>query len=210
MWAKASSRPSKLPRMTSRRFSQAISEGDGISVIADVANAEAARMAAAEGAEALAVRGEVDGLRLVTELPILWRAAGPPSQAALAGADAWLVAVEDAREDGDWLVRQHAEAIDLGLDCVVGVRNEEELELALERLDPEILLLAAGTSQDADALGRALELLPDVPAGKLAVADVPVSSREEVDQLERAGVDAVIVGARDVAELVGDIPPEAF
>jgi indole-3-glycerol phosphate synthase len=196
--------------MTSRRFSQAISEGDGISVIADVADAETARIAAAQGAEALAVRGEVDGLRSVTELPILWRATGPPSQAALAGADAWLVAVEDAREDGDWLVRQHAEAVELGLDCVVGVRNEEELELALERLDPEILLLAAGTSLDADALGQALELLPDVPAGKLAVADVPVSSREEVDELERAGVDAVIVGARDVAELVGDAPPEAF
>jgi indole-3-glycerol phosphate synthase len=210
MWAKASSRPSKLPRMTSRRFSQAISEGDGISVIADVADAEAARTAAAEGAEALVVRGEVDGLRSVTELPILWHAAGSPSQAALAGADAWLVAVEDAREDSEWLVRQHAEALDLGLDCVVGVRNEEELELALERLDPEILLLAGGTSQDADALGQALELLPDVPAGKLAVADVPVSSREEVDQLERAGVDAVIVGAGDVAELVGDVPPEAL
>jgi indole-3-glycerol phosphate synthase len=191
-----------------RRFSQAISEGDGISVIVDVAGPEAARAAASQGAEAVAVRSAVGDLRAVTELPILWRSPGSPSEAALAGADAWLVSVADAGEDEEWLVRQHAEALELGLDCVVGVRNEEELELALERLDPEILLLAAAADQAADPLRRALELLPDVPAGKLAVAEVAVSSRAQVVELERAGVDAVIVGERDVAELVGDAPPQ--
>jgi indole-3-glycerol phosphate synthase len=191
-----------------RRFSQAIAEGDGISLIVDVADPGAAREAAAQGAEALAVRGAVGDLRSVTELPILWRASGSPTEAALAGADAWLVAVEDAGEDEEWLTRQHAEAVELGLDCVVEVRNEEQLELALERLDPEIFLLAAEDGEHYEGLGRALELLPDIPAGKLAVADVPVSSREQVVELERAGVDAVIVGASNVAELVGDVPPQ--
>jgi indole-3-glycerol phosphate synthase len=191
-----------------RRFSQAISEGDGISLIADVGDREAARAAAAQGAEALAVRPEVGDLREVTELPVLWRASGSPSEAALAGADAWLIAVADAGDDGDWLERQHAEATELGLDCVVEVRSEEQLELALERLDPEIFLLAATDDEERDGLGRALELLPDVPAGKLAVADVPVFSRDQIDELERAGVDAVIVGARNVADLVGDAPPQ--
>ena len=157
--------------------------------------------------EAIAVRGEVGDLREVTELPVLWRAAGSPSVAALAGADAWLMTVANAGEDTEWLVRQHAEAIELGLDCVVEVRTEEQLELALELLDPEIFLLAAGDDHDGGALDGALELLPDVPAGKLAVADVPVSSREQVEELERAGVDAVIVGARHVADLAGDVPP---
>ena len=190
-----------------RRFSLAISEGDGISVIAAVADPESARAAAASGAEALVVGGDVGDLRAVTELPILWRASGSPTEAALAGADAWLVAIEDAGEDEGWLVRLHAEAVELGLDFVVEVRSEEQLEFALE-LDPEIFLLAARSGGDTDALSQALELLPDVPAGKLAVADVGVSSREEVDELERAGVDAVIVGTRNVAELVGDAPPE--
>ena len=190
-----------------RRFSLAISEGDGISVIVDVGDPESARAAAAQGAEAIVVGSEVGDLRAVTELPILWRE-GSPSEAALAGADAWLVAVGDAGEDGDWLARQHAEALGLGLDCVVEVRSEEQLELALERLDPEIFLLAARDGEDTDALSQALELLPDVPAGKLAVADVGVSSREQVDELERAGVDAVIVGTRNVAELVGDASPQ--
>jgi indole-3-glycerol phosphate synthase len=191
-----------------RRFSLAISEGDGISVIVDVGDHEAARAAAAHGAEAIVVRGEVGDLRAVTELPILWRATGSPTEAALAGADAWLVAVEDAGEDDEWLARQHAEAMELGLDFVVEVRSEEQLELALERLDPEIFLLAARDGLDMDALSQALELLPDIPAGKLAVADVGVSSREQVDELERAGVDAVIVGTRNVAELVGGAPPQ--
>ncbi|MGZ4371980.1 MAG: hypothetical protein ACXVRK_05665 [Gaiellaceae bacterium] len=191
-----------------RRFSLAISEGEGISVIVDVGDPEAARVAAAHGAEAIVVRGEVGDLRAVTELPILWRASGSPTEAALAGADAWLVVVEDAGEDEEWLTRQHAEAMELGLDFVVEVRSEEQLELALERLDPEIFLLAARDAQDTDALSQALELLPDIPAGKLAVADVGVSSREQVDELERAGVDAVIVETRNVAELVGDAPPQ--
>ena len=57
----------------------------------------------------------------------------------------------------------------------------------------------------------ALQLCPalaDVPAGKLAVADVRVSGRDEVEELERAGVDAVIVAAGNIAELVGSAPPE--
>jgi indole-3-glycerol phosphate synthase len=188
------------------RFSQAISEGDGISLIVDVADADAARVAAAEGAEAVTVTSAIQDLREVTELPILWRAEGGPSVAAVAGADAWIISVTAAGDDGEWLARQHAEAVELGLDAVVEVQSEEELELALERLDPEILLFSVGEDDQADALRRALELLPDVPAGKLAIAEVAVSSREQVDELERAGVDAVIVGARNVAGLVTDPP----
>jgi predicted regulator of Ras-like GTPase activity (Roadblock/LC7/MglB family) len=188
------------------RFSQAISEGDGISLIVDVADADAARVAAAEGAEAVTVTSAIHDLREVIELPILWRAAGGPCAAAVAGADAWIISVTAAGDDDEWLARQHAEAVELGLDAVVEVQSEEELELALERLDPEILLFSVGADDQADALRRALELLPDVPAGKLAIAEVPVSSREQVDELERAGVDAVIVGARNVAGLVTDPP----
>ena len=73
--------------MAARRFSQAIAEGDGISVLVEVRDGESARAAEAEGAEALVVRGDVQGVREATELPILWRAAGPIAEAARAGAD---------------------------------------------------------------------------------------------------------------------------
>ena len=52
-----------------------------------------------------------------------------------------------------------------------------------------------------------LELLPDVPAGKLAIAEVELASREDVLALERAGIDAVLVGAGRIADLVGAQPP---
>src|SRR5436190_11743859 len=191
--------------MAQRRFSQAISEGDGISLIVEVADAESARAAAAQGAEGVIVRRPIDGLRDAVEVPIVWRGGGRPAEASAAGADAWVMRVTDD-DDGDLVAAEHADAAELGLDSAVEVHNEEELEPALERLDPEILLLSA--DDGADALQRALELLPDAPAGKLAVGDVPVSGRDQVDELERAGVDAVIVGARSVAELVGDAAPE--
>lgn len=193
--------------MAARRFSQAISEGDGISVLVEVDDLDGARAAESDGAEAVVLRARLDGIRDATELPILWRAPGALAEAAHAGADACLLVVSDHDEDDDRLAALHREALDLGMDCVVEVRDEDELERALEELDPEIFLLAGPAEEDERPIDRALELLPDVPAGKLAVADVPVLSREQVDELERAGVDAVIVGVRDVAGLVGDGHP---
>jgi indole-3-glycerol phosphate synthase len=89
----------------------------------------------------------------------------------------------------------------------VDVRDEDELELALEQLDPEIFLLAAKEiDDDVDPLDAVLELLPDVPAGKLAIARVDVTSRDEVLALERAGIDAVLVPHGHVTDLVGHRP----
>lgn len=196
--------------MSARRFSQAISEGDGISVIAEVADADSARTAAEHGAEGLMVAGSVGGLPESTPLPILWRGEGPPSAARAAGADACLLEPGSLDDEGRArLERLNSEASELGLDCVVRVRDEEELEAVLERLDPEILLLS-GDRPDGDEtpLDAVLRLLGDVPAGKLAVADVEVLDRDEIAELERAGVDAVIVAAASVAVLVGAVPPE--
>ena len=191
-----------------RRLSQAISEGDGISVLVYVTDAEAARAGEADGAEGLALTSAISGVREATALPILFRAPGP-EQARDAGADAWSLRVEDAHENDDVLERSYASAIELGLECVVDVRDDEELELALERLDPEIFLLSSREAdEDEVPLDRILDLLPDVPAGKLAIAELETTTREEVLALERAGVDAVLVRRGAVAELVGRQPPE--
>lgn len=196
--------------MGERRFSQAISEGDGISVIAEVADEGAARSAAEGGAEGLIVARSIVGLRDSTPLPILWRGEGPPSVAHAAGVDACVLALGSLdAEATERLVGLHEEASDLGLDCVVRVRDEEELEVVLEQLDPEILLLAGDRPNGDEApLDAVLRLLGDVPAGKLAVADLQVFDREEIAELERAGIDAVIVPAVSVAGLIGAAPPE--
>src|SRR5919197_2484657 len=112
-----------------RRFSQAISEGDGISVIVDVRDVDGARAAEAEGAEGIALRGALGGIREATERPILWLADGPPAEAASAGADACVVRAQDERA-----VELHGQALELGLDCVIRVANEEALEEALDQL----------------------------------------------------------------------------
>ena len=191
-----------------RRLSQAISEGDGISILVHVADAETARAGESDGAEGVALTTVVPGVRDATTLPILFRARGL-DQAGAAGADAWSLRVEDAREDHELLERSYADALDLGLECVVDVRDEEELELALERLDPEIFLLSPRDAEDDEMpLELILDLLPDVPAGKLAIAELESTTREEVLALERAGVDAVLVWKGAVAELVGGPPPE--
>ena len=172
-----------------RRLSQRISEGDGISIIVCVDDAGSARAAEAQGAEAVAVMGDIDGIRGATSLPLLWIGRGAPTE-----ADAVCIRPDEDTE------HHHLEA-------VVDVRDEEELELALERLDPEIFLLSAQRiDDDVDPLDAVLELLPDVPAGKLAIAEVDVSSRDEVLALERAGIDAVLVPSRHVGDLVGHRP----
>jgi len=47
-----------------------------------------------------------------------------------------------------------------------------------------------------------------VPAGKLALAEVETSGADDVAELERAGVDGVIVPAGNVAELAGGAQPQ--
>ncbi len=161
-----------------------------------------ARSAESAGAEALLVRGEVAGLGEATELPLLWYGPGVPGDAARAGADACLLSVDGDEDDGR-LERLHAEALELGLDCLVEVSDEDELQLALDLVDPEIFLLAGRRGDDGGPLEHVLGLLADVPAGKLAVADADVTSRDEVDELERAGVDGVVLPAGAVAALAG-------
>jgi hypothetical protein len=172
----------------SRRLSQRISEGDGIAIIVCVNDADGARNAEQQGAKAIAVCDVIDGIRDATTLPLLWIGAGTPSEA-------------DAVR-----IRPEEETVDY-LENVVDVRDDEELELALERFDPEIFLLSSREiDEDADPLDAVLELLPDVPAGKLAIAQVDVGNRDEVLALERAGIDAVLVPARHVGDLVGNQP----
>ena len=194
--------------MTSRRFSHAIAEGDGISVVAAVEDPDAARAAEAQRAEALVVRGDPAGLREATRLPILWRASAAVDRAAESADAVTLALPGDEDEDHDPAQRRHEAALAAGLDCAVEVRTEEEVERALELLDPEIFLLVPTQEDEQERLEAVLELLAAVPAGKLAIADLAVTTEDEVYELERAGVDAVIVHAADVSPLVGEAPPE--
>jgi indole-3-glycerol phosphate synthase len=187
-----------------RSFSHAIAEGDGISVIASVDDPDSARSAEAQRAEALLVRADPRPIREASSLPILWRAAEPLDD-AVEHADAVLIPFDDEGR----FEELHAHAVSLGLDCAVEVGNEEDLEQALERIDPEIFLLSPSDGDDDETpLELVLDLLAAVPAGKLAIADLPVVTPRETLELEQAGCDAVIATSRNIAALAGDLPPD--
>ena len=55
---------------------------------------------------------------------------------------------------------------------------------------------------ELDAVDRVLELLSDVPAGKLAIAALATPTSEDLAVLERAGVDAVLIDVEHAATLL--------
>jgi indole-3-glycerol phosphate synthase len=111
----------------------------------------------------------------------------------VAGADAILLIV--AALDDDDLRLLHGEA--LGLDLDVWSRSTTRTSSS-----------GRWTVVDADVIGinnrdlgdftvdveRTYELLSDVPAGKTVVSESGFHSREQLDDLERVGVDAVLIG----------------
>jgi hypothetical protein len=155
-----------------------------------VSDADGARTAEADGAKAIAVTHAIEGIREATSLPVLWTGRRPAVD-----ADAETLRSSESPGTQD-------------LEQVVHVSDEEELEIALELHDPEIFLLSGRADRDEDPLEAVLELLPDVPAGKLAIADLAAATRAEALALERAGFDAVLVGSGNVAELVGARHPD--
>jgi indole-3-glycerol phosphate synthase len=179
------------------RLSQAIAEGDGISVLVEVADGHEAAAAEQQGADAVAVGRGTPDLRDGTQLPVLLL--GELAETAGVTADAVVVPPDTEAWD---------RAQGLGIDCVVRVAAADDLERALEELDPEVFLLSPEPDSDEDVLESLLSLLHDVPAGKLAIAELRDASADEVAELERAGVDAVLVTSRDVAALVPAEPPE--
>jgi indole-3-glycerol phosphate synthase len=191
-----------------RRFSQAISEGDGISLIARVSAPDDAARVEDQGAEAVLVAGSPDGpiaeIRSATSLPVLLACPSGVSVPVPDEADACLL---DVGEDLDSVADLSRK---LGETCELAFRfdDEDHLESALEALDPEIFVLSAPNADGEEALEHVLDLLPEVPAGKLAIAELSGATQDDVGALERAGFDGVIVEPRSVADLVGDAPPE--
>jgi indole-3-glycerol phosphate synthase len=143
--------------------------------------------------------GSLDDLRealAATELPILRKDfivdPYPLYESAAVGADAILLIV--AALDPDDLYDLLREARDLDLDALVEVHNERELDVALD-VEADVLGLNNRDLTDFSVdIERTFELLSDVPAGKTVVAESGFSTREQLDDLERVGVDAVLIG----------------
>ena len=161
------------------KLSQAIAEGDGISILVEVADAASASTAEKQGADGLAVRAGANAVRASSQLPLLHF--GSMFDASGVAADAVVIRSDLAMWD-----EAHA----------------------LERFDPGVFLLTVEPDSDDDPLEVLLGLLHDVPAGKLAIAELHDATMEDVAELERSGVDAVLVAPGDVAALISAEPPD--
>jgi indole-3-glycerol phosphate synthase len=125
-------------------------------------------------------------------------------EAAVNGADAVLLIVR-ALEDTE-LQEMYESARSLDLDCLVEVHDGEELERALQ-LDADVIgINNRNLDEGVVDVATTYELMPDVPAGKTVVAESGISSRAELEELERVGVDAVLIGSA----LMSSADPEAL
>ncbi|HEY0317129.1 MAG TPA: indole-3-glycerol phosphate synthase TrpC [Solirubrobacterales bacterium] len=113
-------------------------------------------------------------------------------EAAVYGADAVLLIVRALDDEQLRFLYDQARAIDL--DCLVEVHDAEELERALEADAAVIGINNRDLDEGSVDIGTTYELMPDVPAGKTVVAESGISGREELEELERVGVDAVLIG----------------
>jgi indole-3-glycerol phosphate synthase len=130
------------------------------------------------------------------DLPVLRKdftvSANDVCDARLMGADAVLLiaAALDDRELADF----HALAVDLGLDALVEVHDEPELQRAI---DAEATLIGVNQRDlvtfEVDT-ARAVRLAPLMPPSVVRVAESGIGSTEDARPLSEAGYHAVLVG----------------
>lgn len=149
--------------------------------------------------------GSLDDLRTAreaTDLPILRKDFTVDEymlvEAKALGADAVLLVV-GSFQHGERLAELYATAHALDLDAIVEVSQPEELEVALDA-DVDVIGINNRNLEDFSVdTQRTYELLADVPAGKIVVSESGISTREQIEELERVGVDAVLAGSAVMA-----------
>lgn len=113
-------------------------------------------------------------------------------EAAVSGADAVLLIVSVLEDEQ--LRSFQAEAFELDLDCLVEVHDEEELERAVEVGAEVIGINNRNLDTGKVDVATTYELITDVPAGRTVVSESGISTRDELVELERVGVDAALIG----------------
>jgi indole-3-glycerol phosphate synthase len=113
-------------------------------------------------------------------------------EAVVFGADAVLLIASVL--DPQTLADFYREAQALDLDCIVEVRNPEEVEVALD-LDADIIGINNRDLQTLEIdFEKTFELMKPIPTGKTVVSESGIETRQQIDELRDAGVDAVLIG----------------
>jgi indole-3-glycerol phosphate synthase len=113
-------------------------------------------------------------------------------EARAAGADAVLLIVAALGDAA--LAQLHEVARGLGLDVLVEVHDRGELDRALA-LGADLIGVNNRDLRDFSVdVGRTLQLREAIPAGLTVVSESGIASAEQLRELEREAVDAVLVG----------------
>ena len=113
-------------------------------------------------------------------------------ESAANGADAVLLIVAALDDEALRLLYEEARLLDL--DCLVEVHDERELERALE-LDADVIgINNRNLAEFTVDLETTSELIVDIPAGKTVVSESGYDRYEQLQELERIGCDAVLIG----------------
>jgi indole-3-glycerol phosphate synthase len=203
-----------------RPFAAALARPDEMRVIAehkrrspsrgaireDLAPADVARRYEAAGAAALSVLtdepffgGRLEHLRearAATALPALrkdfvvdpWQVA----EARAAGADAVLLIVAALADDE--LLTLLDEAREIGVDALVEVHDQRELERALDAGARVVGVNNRDLRTLSVSLETSLALAPRIPDDVVAVAESGIKSGQDLKRLREAGFDACLVG----------------
>jgi indole-3-glycerol phosphate synthase len=184
-----------------RPFTEAI-VGEEICFVLRVDAADPALLASADaaGVSGLAVPGDAvpPGFE-ETALPVLHKGVLiDPYQlyeSRLGGADGVVLIAEAFDDDDPVLAEMQAVAMHLGLDVVVQVDDEEQVDHVLELLDPDSFLIQnIRPGRDEADFEHTFSVLEEVPAGKAVLSEGGIRTRDQVAALESAGVDAAILG----------------
>ena len=151
--------------------------------------------------EASRFGGSLDDLRAAraaVELPILRKdfivTDYQVYEASVAGADAILLIVAAFPDERERLGALQALAGRLGLEVLMEVHDRSELEVALALDAPIIGINNRNLATLEVDLRTTYELLPEIPEATIRVAESGFASRDQLDELAAAGVDAVLIG----------------
>jgi len=113
----------------------------------------------------------------------------------LAGAGGVVLTAAAFEDDDEHCALLHGIAVSIGLDVIVEVADEDEIEHTLELLDPDSFLIRNrdGRGSRRDRPRAHILAARGGPRGKVVVSQGGIRHRDEVEALERSGVDAAIL-----------------
>jgi indole-3-glycerol phosphate synthase len=175
---------------------------------ADFDPAAIARSYQAAGAACLSVLTDVDYFqgadsylkqaRDATSIPVLRKDfmvdAYQIYEARALGADCILLIVAALADMPARMVELEQLAVELGMDVLVEVHTEAELELALELKTSMLGINNRDLHSFSTSLNTTIELLPRVPGQHLLVTESGIHTRADVQTMRAAGVNVFLVG----------------